>query len=189
MSTTRRMGRWGLGLLCGWLIAVHAHAAPMHCLVNSPTTCPNTNFLSWAPGFDKAVARFTRGLESIYFGAKSALKDEALLGLGGPPQERVELPGHRYLFSACPPHDCAGNAVAVILDAHGNVQALGFSSFHCGLGCDIHHRYLDFYIRQGLDQDPLIEALWEWGTGDTSHPNFPEANIGLKTRLHIYPVP
>lgn len=138
------------------------------CAMSAPLTCSNTSWLSWAPGFATAVIGFIGQTRVSYFRPKKSLSWQALYGLSGPPEERLTLPGSHYLFSACPVHDCGGQAAAIILDDEGNIEAIGFSSFHC---CephtDLNHRYLDFYVRRGASAIMLIAELKNWGTGST----------------------
>lgn len=138
----------------------------VHCTLNNPLSCPNTGYLSWAPGFAAAIRRFTGSGKASYFGFnKTTLSSQALFGLSGPPDERKSVPGGLFLFSACPAHECFGQAAAVVLDKQGIVKAIGFSSFHCGERCDFEHRYLDFYVSGGPNSDTSISALLSWGRG------------------------
>ena len=143
-------------------------AGPDPCVMSKLSTCSNTSMLAWSPGFGTAVKKFIGITRVSYFRHAKSLSWQALYGLSGPPEEPLRLPENRYLFSACPAHDCGGQAAAIILDDQGNIEAIGISSFHC---CEPHvdldHRYLDFYIRRGASADKLIAALKDWGTGST----------------------
>jgi hypothetical protein len=146
--------------------SVHSAAnPPIRCLLRDPTSCPTTNYLSWSPGFEDAVTRFIGTTKVNYFRHDRALDWQALYGLGGPADDRKALPGGLFLFAACPAHDCGGQAAAIVLDAHGSIKGIGFSSFHCANRCDVDHRYLDFYVRRGPTADTVISALTEWGHG------------------------
>jgi hypothetical protein len=144
-----------------------AAEVPVHCTLSKPSSCPNTSYLSWSPGFSAAVTQFIGGGKASYFRRNGTLSSQALFGLGGPPDERKAVPGGLFLFSACPAHQCFGQAAAVVLDKQGIVKGVGFSSFHCGERCDFEHRYLDFYVARGPNSDSIISALLSWGTGST----------------------
>lgn len=186
-----------IGLVSSILLIPHAiecrasDQSRVRCSLQRLTACATTNDLVWSPGFDRAVEGFAAGLKAGYFGGQQRpLGEEALVGLGGPPQPRVALPGGRLLFSACPAHNCGGNGAALILDAQGHIEALGFSSFHCSPPCDIEHRYLDFYVRRDLAGQPLIEALTAWGRGSTltsMTPNPVNERIDERTIVHYLP--
>lgn len=167
-----------------------ADAAPIHCSMRDPTSCPNTGFLHWSRGFSAAVKRFAGDNRVSYFQRELPLSAQALDGLGGPPQDRVDLPARRYLFSACPAHDCAGNATAIILDAHGRILALGFSSF-CETECDFANRRLDFYLHEPERDESLITALKAWGTGawiKELHMD-PSIDVGIEQRTYVHWLP
>jgi hypothetical protein len=135
--------------------------------MSNPLSCPNTNYLSWSAGFAEAVTRFIGDGKTSYFRRDAELSAQALFGLGGGPDERKSLPGGLFLFSACPAHECFGQAAAVVLDEQGIVKAIGFSRFHCAKRCDFEHRYLDFYVARGPTSDASISALSSWGTGSS----------------------
>jgi hypothetical protein len=92
--------------------------------------------------------------------------------IGRATQSIKRLPG-QYLFAACRGHDSEGQAAAIVLDAHGAIEGIGFSSFDCADRCDFDHRYLDFYVRRGLAADMVISALSQWGYGQ-----------GIRSLLH-----
>jgi hypothetical protein len=178
----------GLCLLSAILAQAVASALDP-CVMSKPSTCSDTSWLSWSPGFATAVKGFIGHTRVSYFRPKKTLSWQALYGLGGPPEERLRLPENRYLFSACPAHDCGGQAAAIILDDQGNIQAIGFSSFHC---CephtDLNHRYLDFYVRRGASADILIAELKNWGTGSTitSMLHDPHDDDGIASRISTH---
>ena len=164
-----------------------AGAAPIHCVVSNPLSCPNTNYLSWSPGFGAAVTGFLGPKKADYFRANQTLSWQAQYGLGGPPDPRKSLPGGLFLFGACPPHDCAGQAAAIVLNDHGAIEGIGFSSFHCGGKCDFDHRYLDFYVRRGPTSDTVATILNEWGHGSgiRSMLHDPKVDDGLTARTTV----
>jgi len=181
----------GLCLLSA-ILARAAASAPDNCEMSKPLTCSNTSWLSWSPGFAIAVTGFIGHTRVSYFRPKKTLSWQALYGLSGPPGQRVRLPDNRYLFSACPAHDCGGQAAAIILDDQGNIEAIGFSSFHC---CEPHtnldHRYLDFYVRRGASADSLIAELKNWGNGltVTSMVHDPRDDDGIASRISTHLLP
>ena len=133
------------------------------------------------------MTRFIGTGKVNYFRHDRALDWQALYGLGGPPDERKALPGGLFLFAACPAHDCGGQAAAIVLDAHGAIEGIGFSSFHCANRCDVDHRYLDFYVRRGATADTIMSALTEWGHGPAirSLLQDPKVDDGLAERTTV----
>lgn len=192
MTSSPRVIRLAALCLFSALLAKAVASAPSPCVMSQPTTCSNTGWLHWSPGFSDKVKRFIGPAKVTYFRHNRSLSWQALYGLGGPPEERVPLPGHRYLFSACPAHDCGGQAAAIILDDRGEIEAIGFSSFHC---CephpDLHHRYLDFYVTRGASAESLIAALREWGMGSTVTSMLQDAHLddGIYNRISTHLLP
>jgi hypothetical protein len=171
------------------VMALPVASASDSCVMTKPSSCSNTGWLSWSPGFATAVRGFIGQSTVNYFRAGKPLSWQALYALGGVPEERLELPENRYLFGACPPHDCGGQAAAIILDDHGTIEAIGFSSFHC---CEAHtvldHRYLDLYVRRGASADTLIGELKSWLTGSTvtAMLNDPHDDDGIDSRIALH---
>lgn len=145
----------------------HVNAPLIRCNVKNPTSCPNTNILSWSPGFAEAVRGFLGTGDVSYFRKDRPLTEQALFGLGGPPDPRMQLPGNLLLFGACPPHECAGQAAAIVVSVHGAIEGVGLVSYHCGTKCDLDHHYLDLYLRRGSLAGRAEHALYEWGGGST----------------------
>jgi hypothetical protein len=177
--------------MCAATIVQSAGAVPVHCTLSKPLSCPNTSYLSWSPGFAAAITQFFGSGKANYFRGDGTLSSQALFGLRGPPDERKAVPGGLFLFSACPAHQCFGQAAAVVLDKQGIVKAIGFSSFHCGKRCDFEHRYLDLYVAQGPNSDTNIFALLSWGTGSSIRALLqdPQIDDGIEGRTVTHPLP
>lgn len=168
-----------------------ATAAPVGpCRMIDPTTCANANELARANGFTQALVHFTGTSKVNYFRGSRPLDDQALSALGGSSAAVQELADKRFLFSACPARDCGGSAAAIIVNEYGQIEALGFSSFHCDTACD-DYRHLDFYVRKDGDNDTLIAALKAWGTGDALKRTMwrPEADDGIDQRMDVHTLP
>ena len=164
-----------------------AQADPIHCVMTNPLSCPTTNDLSWSPGFAAAVTRFIGSKKVDLFRHNWTLSSQALYGLGGPPDARKPLPEGLFLFAACPAHNCAGQAAAIVLNGQGRIEGIGISSFHFAPGTDLDHRYLDFYVRRGPAADTVISALTDWGHGYgiRSFLHDPKVDDGLDGRTAI----
>jgi hypothetical protein len=160
------------------------------CRMIDPSTCPNTKELVRASGFAQALGHFSGNLKVGYFKSNSSLSEQALAALGGESEHVVPLGDKRYLFSACPPHDCKGDAAAVVVNEYGQIEALGISSFHCGASCE-DVRHLDFYIKTDAQDDALLAALKAWGTSDNIHKALwhPEADDGIAARTEVHLLP
>jgi hypothetical protein len=180
-----------LALLVAPLMAVAAGAVPSGpCRLIDPTTCSNTADLARASGFTEALGHFASGSKGSYFRANKSLSEQALSGLGGAGEAVEALPDKNYLFAGCLSHDCGGIASAVILNEYGQIQAIGFSSFHCDAVCD-DQRHLDFYFRKDTQDDALVAALKSWGTSDKLHKSLihPEADDGIEARIDVHIIP
>lgn len=164
---------------------------PIHCVLSNPTSCLDISALWWSPEFTKAVTRFAGNERASYFRHDKTLSSQALFGLRGPPESRISLPGGFYLFAACPAHECGGQAAAMVLDEHGKIRGIGFSSFHCAPRCDFDHRYLDFYVRRGPSAETIASELSTWGRADHIHSLIqnPQADdeIEHRTSAHLLP--
>jgi hypothetical protein len=168
------------------VIALPVASASDSCVMTKPSACSNTGWLHWSPGFAAAVRGFIGQSTVNYFRAGKPLSWQALYALDGVPEERLELPGNRYLFGACPPHGCGGQAAAIIVDDHGTIEAIGFSSFHCcEPGAKLEHRFLDLYVKRGASADTLIAELKSWLTGSTVTAllDDPHVDDGIDSRI------
>ncbi|WP_430387985.1 hypothetical protein [Dyella sp. 20L07] len=178
---------------CLVLMPLSARAAglePGPCRLIDPSTCPSANELVRSSGFVEALGHFTTGGKASYFKAHRSLSEQALSGLGGSTENAVALPNKHYLFVGCTSRECRGDATAVILNEYGQIEALGFSSFHCDAVCD-EARHLDFYFRKDTQDDALLAALKSWGTGDKLHKSLlrPEVDDGIDGRMDVHVIP
>ena len=168
-----------------------ATAAPVGpCRMIDPSTCANANQLSRASGFATALGHFAGDSKVTYFRGNSSVSEQALAGLGGSSPSVQTLADSRFLFSACPSRECGGSAAAIIVNEYGQIEALGFSSYHCDTACD-DFRHLDFYVRKDGDNATLVAALKAWATGDALKSTMwrPEADQGLDGRVNVHTLP
>nr|WP_199043790.1 hypothetical protein [Dyella sp. ASV24] len=168
-----------------------ATAAPVGpCRMIDPSTCANANQLAHANGFATALGHFAGDNKVSYFRGNRSVSEEALAALGGSSPSVQALAGSRYLFTACPTRECGGSAAAVIVNEYGQIEALGFSSYHCETACD-DFRHLDFYVRKDGDNVTLLAALKAWATGDALKSTMwrPDADQGLDGRSSVHTLP
>ncbi|MET3652672.1 hypothetical protein [Dyella japonica] len=155
-----------------------------------PSTCANANQLAHASGFVTALGHFVGDNKVNYFRGSRSVSEQALSALGGSSATVQVLADNRYLFTACPARECGGSAAAIIVNEYGQIEALGFSSYHCDTACD-DFRHLDFYVRKSGDNVPLIAALKAWGMGDPLKSTLwrPEADQGIENRMDVHTLP
>jgi len=168
-----------------------ATAAPVGpCRMIDPTTCANANQLARASGFATALGHFAGGSKVSYFQGNRSVSEQALAALGGSSPSVQTLANDRYLFSACPTRECGGSAAAIIVNEYGQIEALGFSSYHCDTACD-DFRHLDFYVRKDGDNATLVAALKAWATADALKSTMwrPDADQGLDGRINVHTLP
>lgn len=173
---------------CSVLAATAAPVGP--CRMIDPSTCATANQLTRANGFATALGHFTGDDKVNYFRGNRSVSEQALSALGGSSPLVQVLADNRYLFSACPSRECGGSAAAIIVNEYGQIEALGFSSYHCDTACD-DFRHLDFYVRKDGDNVPLIAALKAWATGDALKSTMwrPEADQGIDGRTNVHTLP
>jgi hypothetical protein len=173
---------------CSVFAATAAPAGP--CRIIDPSTCANANQLAHANGFVTALGHFVGDDKVNYFRGSRSVSDQALSALGGSSATVQVLADNRYLFTACPARECGGSAAAIIVNEYGQIEALGFSSYHCDTACD-DFRHLDFYVRKDGDNQALIAALKAWGTGDPLKSTVwrPEADQGIENRMDVHTLP
>jgi len=173
---------------CSVFAATAVPAGP--CRIIDPSTCANANQLAHANGFVTALGHFAGDNKVNYFRGSRSVSDQALSALGGSSASVQLLADNRYLFTACPARECGGSAAAVIVNEYGQIEALGFSSYHCDTACD-DFRHLDFYVRKDGDNQALIAALKAWGTGDPLKSTVwrPEADHGIENRMDVHTLP
>jgi hypothetical protein len=168
-----------------------ANAVPQGpCRMIDPTTCADANQLSRASGFATALGHFAGAGKVNYFRGSISVSEQALSALGGSSPSVQVLANNRYLFTACPARECGGSAAAVIVNEYGQIEALGFSSYHCDTACD-DFRHLDFYVRKDGDNVPLIAELTAWATGDKLKGTMwrPDADQGIDKRTDVHTLP
>lgn len=180
-----------MAILVAPLVASAAGTVPSGpCRLIDPTTCPNATELAKSSGFAQALGHFANSAKASYFRSNRSLSEQALTALGGTPDNVVLLEDKRFLFAAAPPHDRGGDAAVVILNEFGQIEALGFSSFHCDVSCE-DHRYLDFYVKKDTQDVTVLAALKTWGTSDKIHQSVwrSDADDGLdgRTAVHVLP--
>ncbi|MFC4525405.1 hypothetical protein ISN76_04055 [Dyella halodurans] len=177
-------------LIAPSLAAAAGTSPPGPCRLIDPSTCPNANELVKSSGFAQALGHFANSAKANYFRSNRSLSEQALTVLGGTPEHVVLLDDKRFLFAAVPSHDRGGDAAVVILNEFGQIQALGFSSFHCDVACE-DHRYLDFYVRKDTQDEAVLAALKTWGTSDRIRKALwrSDADDGLdgRTAVHVLP--
>ncbi|WP_445146118.1 hypothetical protein [Dyella sp. Tek66A03] len=177
-------------LIAPSVVSAAGSLPPGPCRLIDPSTCPNANELVKSSGFAQALAHFANSTKASYFRSNRSLSEQALTALGGTPENVVRLEDKRFLFAAAPSHDRGGDAAVVILNEFGQIQALGFSSFHCDVACE-DHRYLDFYVRKDTQDETVLAVLKTWGTSDKIHKAVwrSDADDGLdgRTAVHLLP--
>lgn len=177
-------------LVAPWAASAAGNLPSGPCRMIDPTTCSTANQLARASGFAQAVGHFTGEQKVGYFKANRTVAEQVLAALGGEPDSVVTLADKRYLFSACPPHDCKGNAAAVVLNEYGQIEAVGISSFHCDTSCE-DVRHLDFFMKKDDQDDTVLAALKTWGTSDTIHKVLwhAESDDGIDGRTQVHLIP
>ena len=97
-----------------------------------PDFCANTNMnqLVWEPGFEKAVDEFFGAERGDFFWTDGPVSEQAIAGLGGPPNDLERLGGGLVMGSACRAHSCDERA-AVIVKCPSTIVAVGVKHFPC----------------------------------------------------------
>lgn len=94
--------------------------------------CANTNMnqLVWEPGFEEAVGDFFGAERGEFFWTDGPVSEQAIAGLGGPPNDLERLRGGLVMGSACRAHSCDERA-AVIVQCPSTIVAVGVKHFPC----------------------------------------------------------
>lgn len=158
-------------LASGLLAASVGPVAPakIACDVEHLTACRDTNVLLGSPGVTRAIIRFLGRHANdrvSYLYANGRLIAQIWDVLGGPPDDRRDLPDGRHLFTACRPHSCTEKG-AVAFDAQGRITAVGVVNFHCGrLPKDCSDgAMLDLFVRDdGEPTEISRSAIIKWAT-------------------------
>jgi hypothetical protein len=177
-------------LVAPWAASAAGNVPTGPCRLIDPSTCASTSDLVRSNGFVQALGHFADGGKASYFKSNRSISEQAVYGFGGSSDGVVVLPDKHYLFSGCPSRDCGGTAAAIVLNEYGQIEALGFSSFHCDGVCD-DVRHLDFYFRKDSQDPALLAALKDWGTSDKLHKSLfhPEADDGINGRIDVHLIP
>lgn len=171
-------------------LSVSAATATGPCRLIDPSTCSDARQLVRANGFVQALSHFSGDTKASYFSTDRTLSSQALSAFGGTAAPVVPLADKRYLFSACPSRDCAGNAAAIVLNEYGQIEGVAFSSFHCETGCE-DYRHLDIYMRKEDQDAAVLAALKAWGTSENLRKTLPrpEADDGIDKRMDVHLLP
>jgi hypothetical protein len=168
-------------IVSGVLAASARPIAPVKvaCDVAHLTACSNTNVLLGSSGVSRAMHQFLGRHANdrvSYLYANGRLIAQIGDVLGGPPDDRRDLPEGGHLFTACRPHSCMEKG-AVAFDTQGRITAVGVLNFHCGRlpkGCS-DGATLDLFVR-GSDKpaEASRAAIVRWATAadDTPAANY-----------------
>ncbi|RAO77077.1 hypothetical protein [Dyella jiangningensis] len=169
---------------------VAAATATGPCRLIDPSTCADAKELARANGFTQALSHFTGGVKASYFSTDRTVSAQALSAFGGAADHVVPLADNRYLFAACPSRECGGSAAAIVVNQYGQIEGLGFSSFHCETGCE-DYRHVDIYMRKDSQDDTVVAALKAWATSDRLRQSVtrPEADEGIDKRMDVHLLP
>lgn len=144
---------------------LHRAARASGCSMQHLASCSTTNALIRQKGFDTTLDAFLgRAAKNrvgyLYRGTLGAQVDEVL---GGPPDDRRDLPDGGHLFTACRPHSCTEKG-AVAFDADGKVVAVAVLSFHCGMAAKrcSDDPFLDIYKRGDRRSSIARQAIRDW---------------------------
>ncbi len=158
-------------LASGLLAASVGSVAPakIACDIKHLTSCRDTNVLIWSPSVTRAMIRFLGRYANnrvSYLYANGRLIAQVRDVLGGPPDDRRELPDGGHLFTACRPHSCTEKG-AVAFDAQARITAVGVVNFHCGRlpkHCS-EGAMLDLFVRDDGEPTKVSRtAIIEWAT-------------------------
>ena len=94
------------------------------------TSYKNTNQLVWDKDFKPVLVAFFGTRKASFFWRKGLVWQQALEGLGGPPEDIEKLSSSLYLASACRAHSCMEKAAAVI-EQPGQLVAVGLVEYGC----------------------------------------------------------
>jgi hypothetical protein len=129
----RLLGAWFFAL--GWLLAA---CSP------SPAAdfCAGTdmNQVVWKPGFERAVHAYFGEERADFFWPDGLIWEQAIAGLGGPPEPLKRLSEGLAIGSACRAHSCPERA-AVVIQCPSRPVAFAIKHFRCsssrgGADCD-----------------------------------------------------
>lgn len=128
----------------------------------------NTNELVWDKAFTTSVKSFFGKSKGSYFWRNGLLSDQVIAGLGGPPQEILQLQGTSlFLASACRHHSCTEKASAV-LSAYDSPVAFGVVHYACFAqppnGSCSDRPHLQIFSRDAVSR-PVREAIISWAEG------------------------
>ena len=135
--------------------------------------CAHTdmNQVVWTPGFEEALDGYFGGERADLLWANGSVSEQALVGLGGPPNELERLSGGFVMGSACRAHSCAEERAAAVIHCPSTIVAVGVKHFRCGAGCDS----LPTFTIYSAPGTPGVarQRLEEWARIEPGHPDHP----------------
>lgn len=90
----------------------------------------DANQLAWDKDFVKGVRTFFGDQKESYFWANGSLADQALAGIGGPPDTLQSMGEGLVLASACRAHSC-DEKTAVVISCPSQIMSIGIIHFDC----------------------------------------------------------
>ena len=116
------------------LASAAADTSAVQCGIHNLDACQNTNQLVWDDNFDDALRKFVGNQSANWLYEDGTEIGQVIDVLGGPPDDKVELPSGLLRFSACRPHSCDEKG-AVFLTPDGTIEVIAILHFNCGNGC------------------------------------------------------
>ncbi|HST60924.1 MAG TPA: hypothetical protein VLK84_19635 [Longimicrobium sp.] len=130
----------------------------------------NMNQVVWTPGFEEALDGYFGGERADLYWANGRVSEQALAGLGGPPNELERLSGGLVIGSACRAHSCDLEQAAAVIQCPSRIVAVGVKHFRCGAGqCDSLPTFT-IYSGPGIP-GVARQRLEEWARSVSGHPD------------------
>ncbi|GAA3965052.1 hypothetical protein GCM10022278_23580 [Allohahella marinimesophila] len=136
----------------------------------------NTNQLVWNEAFVAALHAFHGTTRASLFGRDELLVEQALTGLGGPPDRIRTLSEGLVMASACRADSCTEKA-AVVLSCPDTIEAVGVLHYRCGSADDWQvcpdEPVLSVYLHRQPGSRIASDALKAWAINSVPKARLP----------------
>lgn len=125
----------------------------------------NTNQLVWNKSFERTIEAFFGSARASLYHEDAEIAEQAMTGLGGPPDKLKLLSEGRVLASACRAESCTEKA-AVVVSCPDAVEAVGIIHYTCENSGEWQvcpdQPTLSVYLGKGADPSLAPHALKAW---------------------------
>ncbi len=123
----------------------------------------NTNQLVWSKSFQASLKAFHgSGRDSFYY-PNGSIYQQVIAGLGGPPNDIIQIGNGLVLASACRAHSCQEKA-AVVIRCPNKIESVGIIHFSCSANSSCTQEATATFFFRGKEDRIGEASLQQWAS-------------------------